>query len=211
MRLLFSIVLLIASAIVLAAQGAALDYPQWRGQQRDGSASAFAEPNVWPDQLTRRWRVEVGEGYATPILVGNTVYTFTRVDGSEVMTALDADTATVRWRSGYAAAFTPSQPTAAHGAGPKATPLFHQGKLFTLGIGGILSAFDAGTGKRLWQTSAPAEAPYFSAASSPAGYDGLILAHPGNYEPLTAFDGATGAVKWRVGDGGFFASPIVVT
>ena len=32
----------------------------------------------------RKWKVNVGEGYATPLVVGNTVYTFTRRDGDEV-------------------------------------------------------------------------------------------------------------------------------
>ena len=49
------------------------DYPQWRGQNRDGSASAFVEPAAWPDTLVRKWNVHVGEGYATPLVVGKTV------------------------------------------------------------------------------------------------------------------------------------------
>ena len=107
--------------------------------------------------------------------------------------------------------YTPSAPAAAHGAGPKATPIFHEGKLFTLGISGIVCAFDAGTGKILWRTAEPVEHPFFSAASSPAGDKGIVIVHPGNYGPLTAFDAGTGAVKWSAGAGGFFASPIIVT
>src|SRR5262245_35729426 len=201
----------ITSAITAAAQGAPLDYPQWRGQQRDGSASAFSEPNTWPDQLTRKWKIDVGEGYATPILVGDIIYVFTRRDGNEVMTALDAASGKERWRSSYPAPYTPSQPAAAHGAGPKATPLFHEGRLFTLGISGIVTGYNAANGARLWQTPAPAEHPFFSAASSPIGDGSIVMVHPGNYGPLTAFDAATGTVKWTAGDGGFFASPIVVT
>ena len=84
-----------------------------------------------------------------------------------------------RWQAGYDAPYTPSPPTAAHGSGPKATPLAHEGKVFTLGISGILAAFDGQTGKLLWRTEAPAEAPYFSAASSPLGVPGLVIVHPG--------------------------------
>lgn len=192
------------------SQNAPLDYPQWRGQQRDGSASEFSEPKSWPDALTRLWKVDVGEGYATPLIVGNTVYVFTRRDGTEGITALDANTGKQRWRTSYSAPFTPSPPTTVHGAGPKATPLFHEGKLFTLGISGIVAAFEATTGKLLWQTPAPAEHPYFSAASSPVGDKGVVIVHPENYGPLTAFDVNTGDVKWTAGDGGFFASPIIV-
>jgi outer membrane protein assembly factor BamB len=63
----------------------------------------------------------------------------------------------------------------------------------------------------VWQTAAPAEPPYFSAAASPVADGQLVIAHPGNYGPLTAYDATTGAVVWTAGDGGFFASPIVVT
>jgi outer membrane protein assembly factor BamB len=188
-----------------------LDYPQWRGVNRDGAASAFTAPAVWPDTLTRRWKVDVGEGYATPLVVGRTVYTFTRRGDHEVMTALDAATGKERWRTGYPALYTPSQPASKHGAGPKATPLLHDGRLYTLGISGIAAAFDVANGKVLWRTQPPAEPPYFGAASSPLAERGLIIVHPGNYGPLTAFDAKTGAIKWTAGADGFFASPIAVT
>src|SRR5437867_4534579 len=82
-----------------AAQVSARDYPQWRGQARDGSAAAFAEPKSWPDKLTLKWKVDVGPGYATPIVVGNRVYTHTRRDDNEVMMALDAESGKVIWQT----------------------------------------------------------------------------------------------------------------
>jgi outer membrane protein assembly factor BamB len=188
-----------------------LNYPQWRGQERDGSASGFIEPKSWPKALTRRWRIDVGEGYATPLLIGDTIYVFARRDEDEMMLAVNASTGAERWRSRYPASYAPGKPAAAHGAGPKATPLYHQGKLFTLGVSGIVSAFDAASGKRLWQTPPPAEPPFFNAASSPLGEGDLVIVHPGNYGPLTAFDVNTGEVKWTAGSGGFFASAIAAT
>jgi outer membrane protein assembly factor BamB len=203
--------LLIGTTAAGLAQNSPLDYPQWRGRDRDGSASAFAAPSSWPETLTRRWKVAVGDGYATPIVIGDRVYVFSRRDGNEGITALNAATGAEIWRSDYAAPYSPGSPAAAHGAGPKATPLFQEGRLFTLGISGIVAAFDAASGKLLWQTSPPAEPPFYGAASSPAGVEGIVIVHPGEYGPLTAFDSKTGAVKWTAGDGGFFASPIIVT
>jgi len=195
----------------LAAQQGAEDVPQWRGRLRDGGASAFVEPAAWPDRLTRLWRVEVGEGYSSPLIVGPTVFVFSRQDGREILRALDAATGAERWQAGYEAPYTPSPPTVAHGAGPKATPLAHEGKVFTLGVSGILAAFDGQTGTLLWRTEAPAEPPYFSAASSPLGVPGLVIVHPGNYDALTAFDVSSGAVKWKTGAGGAFMSPTLAT
>ena len=193
------------------AQDAPLDYRQWRGQRRDGSASAFVEPPKWPETLTRRWRVDVGEGYATPLVVGGTVYAFTRHQEREGITAVDAATGAVRWRSDYPAPFSAGSPAASHGAGPKATPLFHEGKLFTLGISGVVAAFDPAGGKLLWRTAEPAEPPFFGAASSPVGDAGMVIVHPGNYGALTAFDARSGTVKWVAGGDGFFMSPAIVT
>ena len=200
-----------ACVIASNAQDASLDYPQWRGQLRDGGASAFVEPAKWPETLTRRWRVEVGEGYATPLVVGATVYAFTRREEREGITALDAATGAVRWRSDYPARFSPGGPAASHGAGPKATPLFHEGKLFTLGISGIVAAFDPASGKLLWRTADPTEPPFFGAASSPVGDAGVVIVHPGDYGALTAFDASSGTVKWVAGGDGFFMSPTIVT
>jgi outer membrane protein assembly factor BamB len=196
---------LLSAAAVLQAQ----EYPQWRGPQRDGSAGGFVEPATWPEKLMRQWSVEVGEGYSTPIIVGMTIYVFSRQQHLEVLRALDASTGTERWQSGYSAPYTPSAPAKAHGAGPKATPLFHRSKVYTLGICGIFSAFHAETGKRVWQTPEPSEHPFFSAASSPVGYGELVIAHPGNYEPLTAFEADTGKIRWVAGERGAYASPMI--
>src|SRR5215510_14414370 len=63
---------------VVVAQGGAGDYLQWRGANRDGAVAAFNEPRSWPEKLTQRWKVEVGTGYATPLVVGNRIYMFSR-------------------------------------------------------------------------------------------------------------------------------------
>src|SRR5262245_33404609 len=92
-------VVLPASTAVSLAQLSPRDYSQWRGNTRDGSASAFEVPRSWPETLTRRWKVEVGEGYATPLVIGDIVYTFTRRGDEEVIAALDAASGAERWHT----------------------------------------------------------------------------------------------------------------
>lgn len=201
----------LAAYTVANAQGNPLDYPQWRGRDRDGSASGFVSPSRWPDALTRRWRAEVGDGYATPLVIGNLVYVFSRRDGREQLSALDAGTGARLWESGYELRHTPTAPTAAHGSGPKATPVFLEGKVITLGITGVVAAFEAQRGTLLWRTTEPTEAPFFTAASSPVAAGRLAIMHPGNYGPLTAFDVSSGREAWVAGGGGFFMPPTVVS
>ena len=196
---------------VLAAQGAGSDWPQFRGPNRDGAATSLVEPKAWPDRLTQRWKVEVGEGHATPILVGGRIYMFTRQGDTEVMQALDAATGKAVWQSRYAAPVTVNPAASAHGPGPKATPSFANGRLYTLGMGGIVTAFDADSGKQLWQKPAGKVLPLYGTSASPLVDRGLVIVNVGgnNQGALTAFDANTGDVKWSwAGDGPSYASPL---
>ena len=194
------------------AQESPLDYPQWRGPDRAGSAAAFIEPEVWPEQLTRNWTVEVGSGLATPIVIGTRVYTFTRQDADEVLTAVDTATGRVVWSARYAAPYQMKEGTFNHGPGPKSTPLFKDGKLYTLGISGMVSAFDTGDGTLLWQHPEPLVDPLYATAMSPLVDGDNVIFHVGGHDhgALTAFDATSGDVTWSWdGDGPAYASPIL--
>jgi len=102
---------------------------------------------------------------------------------------------------------------AQHGPGPKSTPVFANGRVYTIGMTGIVTAFDAATGKQLWQKSGSSVVPmYTTHAFSPLVDRGLVIFHVGghNQGALTAFDANTGDVKWSWnGDGPGYGSPIV--
>lgn len=209
-RWLPPIALVSALATNLVAQSP--DWPQWRGPGRNGVVPSFAAPRVWPDELTLRWKVDVGEGYATPVLVGDRVYMFTRQGEDEVMLALDVATGEVRWRTSYAAPFTLNPAAVPHGPGPKSTPTFANGRLYTLGMSGIVTCFDAGTGRQIWQKPAPPVGPLYGTAMSALVDNGRVILHVGGHDDgaLTAFDAATGDVIWSWdGDGPSYASPFL--
>ena len=191
----------------------AQDWPQWRGPNRDGSVESFTLPSTWPEGLTEQWTVDVGLGYATPVIVGDRIYMYTRQDGDEVMLAMDVDTGDVVWRSGYPAPFELMLAAARHGPGPKSTPTFADGRLFTLGMSGIVTAWDADTGRHLWQMEAPPVQPTYHTAMSPVVDGDVMIVHIGGQDDgaLTAFEVATGEVRWSWdGDGPAYGSPIVV-
>jgi outer membrane protein assembly factor BamB len=198
---------------VVAGQGDAPDWPQWRGPNRDGSVASFTPPKVWPERLNQKWKVDVGLGHATPLVVANRVYIFSRRGDDEVMAALAADSGKLLWQTGYPVQFTMDKAAAPHGPGPKSTPAFADGKLYALGMTGIVSAFDAAAGKLLWQTPAPGNMLLWTSNSfSPIVDRGLVVVHVGGNDKgaLTAFDAATGDVKWIWRDDGpAYGSPIV--
>jgi outer membrane protein assembly factor BamB len=198
--------------VAMGAAAAAQDWPQWRGPSRDGTIAAFKEPAKWPATLTKRWNVEVGSGYATPLVVGNRLYVFTRQGDNEVMRALDAGTGKEIWRTSYAAPFKMNPATAPHGPGPKSTPTFANNRLFTLGISGIVTAFDANTGRQIWQRPAGPVEPLYHTGMSPLVVGNLMILHVGGHDngALTAFDAATGKEQWRwTGDGPAYGSPLL--
>jgi outer membrane protein assembly factor BamB len=211
------VVALVAVAVlpaVLAGQSKSPDYAQWRGPNRDGGLASFTEPGTWPERLTQRWKVEIGLGYATPLVVGERIYMFSRQGEDEVMSALDAATGKVLWRTAYPVSFTMNSSAVRHGPGPKSTPVFANGRLYAIGMTGVVTAFDAATGKQLWQKPGSSVVPMYTSHSfSPVVDRGLVIFHVGghNQGALTAFDANTGAVKWSWnGDGPGYGSPVVV-
>ncbi len=117
----------------------AADWPEWRGPHRDGALNA--EPKAWPEKLQLKWKVEVGLGHASPVLAGGSIFIFARQDENETVLALDPSNGSTRWKQQYPAPYKMSPPAVPHGPGPKSTPLYANGRLYTFGISGILSAW----------------------------------------------------------------------
>jgi len=195
----------------LAGSSYPQDWPQWRGPNRDG-ATSFNTPASWPDSLQQQWQVEVGLGYATPLLVGDRIYMFSRQGDDEVMTALDVDTGETIWRTSYAAPFAMFAATARHEAGPKSTPAYSDGRLFSFGMSSILTAYDADSGEQIWQQPEPAGQPMYHTAMSPVVDGESVIIHIGGAEDsaLSAFNVETGDIEWSWdGDSPAYGSPIV--
>jgi outer membrane protein assembly factor BamB len=193
-------------ALFFLTMAPAQDWPQWRGPNRDGIAAGFAAPTAWPEKLRLKWKVQIGEGHSSPVVAGGRIYLHSRQGEREVVSCLRPENGQVIWRESYAAPYTMSPVATSHGKGVKSTPVVGGGRIHTLGISGILSSFDAQTGKPLWRKEfAP---PEYGTAMSPVVDQGLVIAHVG---ALTAFDAATGAERWSwKGDGPAYTSPIVV-
>jgi outer membrane protein assembly factor BamB len=90
-----------------------------------------------------------------------------------------------------------------------------EGKVVTLGVGGVLSCLDDATGKLVWRKDPfPKVVPQFFTAMSPIVVDGMVIAYLGGRGngAIIAYDLATGDEKWRWADEGpDYGSPALLT
>jgi outer membrane protein assembly factor BamB len=204
------------AALLLSAGLLAQDWPQWRGPSRSGAAVGVTLPTTWPDRPKQVWKVQAGVGHSSPVVAGGRVFLFSRIGEQEAVSARDLATGKEAWHAAYGAPYQMNSAATAHGKGPKSTPAVDRGRLFTFGISGILSAWNAQDGRLLWRRDFkkdfPATSPDFGVAMSPLVAGDLVVVHAGGIGngALLALDVATGATKWAwKGDGPAYASPVI--
>jgi outer membrane protein assembly factor BamB len=205
-----------AAHLLPAAAGRSADWPQWRGPNRDGVVHGVTVPDKWPPALKDEWKVPVGEGVSSPVVVGDKVFVFTREKDAELVLCLDLATGKEVWKSEpYPAPYQWWPGEGNFSKGPRSTPTVAGGRVYSVGVSGVFSCLDAKTGKLLWRKESTQRPPYGGPAS-PLVTDGLCIIHLGcggrdDKDGLTAFDAATGDVKWRFADGSGpgYGSPIL--
>src|SRR5947209_3506534 len=114
------------AATALPSRAGETDWPQWRGAGGEARAAGFVAPATWPKALTQKWKVTVGEGVATPAVVGDRVYVFSRQNNDEVTRALEVATGKEVWADKYATQGV-SGPASGF-SGPRASPAVADGK-----------------------------------------------------------------------------------
>jgi len=206
--------ILAVAAVAVRAQ----EWTQWRGPARDGSVSGKNVPAAWPESLKRSWRVEIGEGYSSPVVADGRVFVHGRRDPEEIVSAINLADGKVLWQQKYQATFKKNQYAVEMAKGPHATPLVIGNRLFTLGVTGVLNAWDTTTGKQLWtrdfSQAIDTSKLFCGTAASPLLVDGRLVIQVGSDihgGQILALNPATGATEWEWrGLGPGYASPVVV-
>lgn len=137
------------------------DWPQWMGPKRDNVWRETGLVETLPSQPNFVWRVAVAGGYSGPAVANGKVYLtdfvtsdFIKTDnfkpkpcsGSERILCFDEATGKLLWSKERDETYTISYP-----AGPRSTPLVHQGKVYAQGAEGFLACFDASSGEVVWR------------------------------------------------------------
>jgi outer membrane protein assembly factor BamB len=148
------------------------------------------------------------------VVAGKLAYTIEQRRQQEVVAAYDVATGREVWAHKYAADFQESM----GGPGPRATPTWHEGKLYTMGATGEMFVLDALTGKVIWHKNIlednGAENITWAMSASPLIVDDTVVVQPGgaSNKSIVAYNKNTGARVWgSLGDRTSYASPMLVT
>ena len=199
------------------------DWPQFLGPTRDGVYHGEALVNTFPPGGPKVvWQMELGSGWASPVIVSGKVLIFHRVKDDAVLDCLDAATGKPIWQSKY-----PTEYVDGFGfeSGPRATPCVAGGRVFTLGAEGLARAVDLATGKEIWSVDTvkafKAQNGFFGLACSPLVEGDVAIFQIGGQpeknmaQGTVALDVTTGKLKWGVlpskDAGAGYSSPIATT
>lgn len=131
-------------------------WPCWRGAGSQGIAAAQAVPHAWLTNPRPAWEATLGIGWSSPIVAEGKVFITDRQGGAERVLAFDAASGKEIWRRTDPVDFDPHAVGARHGNGPKSTPAFWHGNVYSLGIAGRLQCLNAAGGKQVWEVNFPA-------------------------------------------------------
>jgi outer membrane protein assembly factor BamB len=189
----------------LAAGASAADWPQWLGPRRDNSSTETVAP--WKEAPKAVWRKTVGEGHSSPIVAAGKVFLHTKVKDkdAEEVAAYDAADGKLMWSKQYDRGPLHQGFIRQFGVGPRATPAFHNGRLYTLGVTGILACWDAKDGKQLWKVDTakdfgPPKLGFGVSCSPLLEGDAVLINVGAKGASIVAFNGKDGKVLWKALD-----------
>jgi outer membrane protein assembly factor BamB len=167
----------------------------------------------WKEAPRVLWRVPAGEGNASPVVSGERMFFHakTKDKNEETVTACNVKDGKIIWQTPYPRAAFQSL----YGNGPRATPAIAGERVYTFGITGILTCFEAATGKIAWHVDALKEFKtsnlFFGMSCSPLVEGNAILVNiGGKAHSIVAFDKDKGDVLWKsLDDRASYSSPIV--
>jgi outer membrane protein assembly factor BamB len=199
------------------------DWPGFRGAKRDGRLEGVRIRTDWARPPRLLWRHRVGPGWSSFAVVGHRLYTQEQRDKVESVVCYDADTGKELWAHDDEVRFKET----VSGAGPRATPTFHEGNVYALGAKGRLNCLNAATGRVVWDRDVARDSgivwdrnaskedktapPMWGFSSSPLVWHGLVTVFAGGPDgrSVVAYDAAKGGEPvWMQGEGQFgYGSP----
>jgi outer membrane protein assembly factor BamB len=190
-------------------------WTDFRGPDRDGRYTGAPIRTDWPREgLRRLWKQPVGAGYASFVVADGRAFTIEQRRNQEVVAAYDVQTGREIWTNAWNASFEESM----GGDGPRATPTYHESRIYALGAEGELRVLDAAKGTLVWRRNIlsdnGAHNLSWGMSASPLIVDDMVVVLPGGTRgsSVVAYSKATGDPVWKaLNDEASYTSPMLVT
>jgi outer membrane protein assembly factor BamB len=213
-------------ADVKLAQTTEYDFPRFLGPGGDLVIDNVELAHDWDENPPKPlWRQPIGAGWSAFSVVNGRAVTLEQRGPQELVTCYDAKTGELLWLDALEAAHL-NDPMG--GEGPRSTPTIYDGKVYALGVTGVLRCLDGATGERLWSHDVPKmfgvatheadrEVVRWGRSSSPLVFDDLVVVPAGGVKEdemtsLVAFDRDSGDKRWEAGAWQIsYASPVLAT
>lgn len=198
--------------LVSIASLAGMDWPQWRGANRDGTSPETGLLKSWPAGGPKQvWKfVGLGAGYASVSVAGGRIYTQGQRGDAQYVVALDETTGRRIWETRHGGPYRERR-----GDGPRGVPTVDGDMLYALAADGSLSALRTEDGKSVWSLHMVRDfggrVPNWGYSESPLVHgDRLIVTPGGSGKAIVALDKRTGKTVWSSqSDGAAYSSPVL--
>ena len=213
-RILVSATLLVVGAVITSGQSASIDWPQWRGPDRNGISKETGLLAQWPKSgPTVAWSAAMlGAGYGSMAVQGDRVWVQGMRNKQSVVSSLNRADGKLVWVRILGSAGDNDR-----GPGPRGTPTLDGDRLYALSETGDLACLRTSDGTVVWQRNIlkefRAENPYWLLSESPLVDGNLVIVSPGGRGAgMVALDKMSGKTVWtskELSDGAGYASAII--
>jgi outer membrane protein assembly factor BamB len=190
------------------------DWPQWRGQERNGISNETNLLKSWPEGgPALLWSKEgIGTGFASISISNDVIYITGEKNDDELLTAMDLD-GNIKWQIIYGTYWEDSYSDA------RSTPTVDGDQLYVISGKGELVCIERSSGKIKWSVDTiekfDGDYHHWGIAESPLVVDNKVICTPGADEAsLAAFDKNTGELIWQttsLSELANYCSPILIT
>ncbi len=161
--------------------------------------------------LSIAWDRELGSGYSNISVVDGKAVTGFTAGEVDVLAAFDRGSGEEIWRYELGPKYTGHSGS---DDGPLSTPAISGDRVFALSGHGLLVSLDFESGREIWSRQldeSSSTRPYYGYSTSPVTVgDLVVLATGGEGRAVTAFDRASGEVRWTAGsDSVRYQTPLV--
>lgn len=186
-------------AAAAAAQQARVEWPQWRGPNRDAISRDTGLLKEWKaGGPPLAWQASgLGAGFSSLSFAGGRLYTMGDVDGEQHVLALDPSNGRILWKAKVGPIWQDDYP------GPRGTPTTDGDLLYAVGTEGDVVCLEAASGKERWRRSLERDfggrmMTGWKFSESPLVDGERLLVTPGARDAaIVALDKKTGKEIWR--------------